>query len=135
MSPRLDPACWRAAWWAVGALRRLRGDLPLAKVTDVMVAAPPRLPPRAISGVEGVLARRPHTCLMRALVLQAWYAGQGDRREVVIGVTAPSKGFKAHAWVDGESPCHDEGFAELTRWSRGSAPQAAHADAAQAMDE
>jgi hypothetical protein len=53
---------------------------------------------------------------MRALILQAWFAAQGDPREVVIGVTPPSKGFKAHAWIAGEAPCHDENFTELTRW-------------------
>ena len=116
MRSRLDPAVWRAAYWTLGALRQVRGDLPVERVTQIRVSPPPRLPPRAVAGVEAALRRRPHTCLMRALILQSWYGGQGDERAVVIGVTAPSKGFKAHAWIDGEAPCHDENFAELTRW-------------------
>jgi hypothetical protein len=113
---RFDVASWRAAVWTVGALRDVRRALAVERVTDVRLTAPPKLPPRAISGVEGVLSRRPNTCLMRALVLQAWYRGQGDEREVVIGVTAPKSGFRAHAWIEGEPPCHDEKFVELTRW-------------------
>jgi hypothetical protein len=35
-------------------------------------------------------------------VLQRWYAAQGTRKDVVIGVTAPAEGFTAHAWLDGE---------------------------------
>ena len=116
MIARLDPARWRAAWWALRTLEHVRSALPTSPVTDVVVPPPPALPPRAISGVEAVLRRRPNTCLMRAVLLQAWYAGQGARLDVVIGVTPPSRGFAAHAWLDGEAPCHDEGFTELTRW-------------------
>jgi hypothetical protein len=54
-------------------------------------------------------------CLVRASVRQAWYAAHGDLRDVVIGVTAPSGGFAAHAWLDGDAPCHSDGFHELLR--------------------
>jgi hypothetical protein len=54
-------------------------------------------------------------CLVRATVRQAWYAAHGDLRDVVIGVTAPSGGFAAHAWLDGDAPCHSDGFHELLR--------------------
>jgi hypothetical protein len=118
---RYDVASWRAALWCVGALRDVRRGLAAGRVTDVHAKTPPKLPARALSGVEGVLHRRPNTCLMRALVLQAWYRGQGEERDIVIGVTAPSSGFRAHAWIEGEPPCHDEHFSELTRWS-GTAP-------------
>jgi hypothetical protein len=49
------------------------------------------------------------------MVLQAWQAAHGRDLDVVIGVTAPSAGFKAHAWLDGEAACHSDGFEELTR--------------------
>ncbi len=117
MRGRFDVASWRAAVWTVGALGYLRRALADQRLTDVRLKAPPKLPPRALSGVEAVLSRRPNTCLMRALVLQAWYRGQGDERDVVIGVTPPRSGFRAHAWIEGEPPCHDENFVELTRWS------------------
>ncbi|CAN5649373.1 hypothetical protein BH20ACT23_BH20ACT23_14520 [soil metagenome] len=58
---------------------------------------------------------RTATCLERATVLQAWYAAQGQRRDLIIGVTAPQTGFRAHAWLDGDPPCHTEGFHELLR--------------------
>jgi hypothetical protein len=45
-------------------------------------------------------------------VLQAWHAAQGRPRDLVIGVTAPSAGFQAHAWLDGENP---GAFEELLR--------------------
>ena len=116
MRARFDVASWRAAFWTVGALRDVRRGLVENRVADVRVSQPPPLPARAIAGVEGVLSRRPNTCLMRALVLQSWYRGQGDPRDVVIGVTAPRAGFRAHAWIEGEAPCHEENFVELTRW-------------------
>jgi hypothetical protein len=62
-----------------------------------------------------VLRRGRYTCLVSATVRQAWYAAQGDRREVVIGVTAPREGFRAHAWLEGDAPCHEHSFEELLR--------------------
>lgn len=62
-----------------------------------------------------MLRRAPATCLERALVLQAWLAAHGDRRDVVIGVAAPASGFAAHAWVDRERDPSSAGFDELTR--------------------
>jgi hypothetical protein len=132
MNPRLDPACWRAAWWTLQALKQVRSDLPVSKMTEIVLTPPPRLPARAVMGVKGTLHRRPHTCLMRALIMQAWYDAQGDHREIVIGVTSPARGFRAHAWLEGELACQDaDVFSELTRWSTG----ASAGDAAQATDE
>jgi hypothetical protein len=65
--------------------------------------------------VRGVLRGARATCLERALLLQAWYLAQGEKRDLVIGVTAPSQGFAAHAWLDGDAPCHGDRFHELTR--------------------
>lgn len=96
----------RAAWWAVRCVRR---------------ADPEQFPPvPAVSaadrrGVSFALRAARANCLVRAGVLQAWYLAHGEERDLVIGVTAPSKGFRAHAWLDGDPPCHSEGFAELTR--------------------
>lgn len=82
---------------------------------DVVVAAPPVLPGRATRAVHAVLRRAGATCLERALVLQAWHGAHGRSVDVVIGVRRPSTGFEAHAWLDGESGCHHEEFAEITR--------------------
>ena len=39
----------------------------------------------------------------------------GGPRELVIGVTSPRNGFRAHAWLEGDPPCHSEGYDELLR--------------------
>lgn len=65
--------------------------------------------------MRAVLRRRSDTCLVRATVRQAWHAAHGVHRDLVIGVTAPGRGFQAHAWLDGDPPCHSEGFHELLR--------------------
>jgi Transglutaminase-like superfamily len=78
----------------------------------VRLPPPPPLPAVATRGVEGVLRRASATCLERSLVRQRWLAAHGRRVDVVIGVTAPARGFAAHAWLDGDEA---DGFAELTR--------------------
>ncbi len=67
--------------------------------------------------MAAVLRRERYTCLERALVRQAWHAAHGDRRDVIIGVQAPSAGFAAHAWLDGDASSQTEAFAELARRS------------------
>jgi len=62
---------------------------------------PPPLAWEASRGVTAVLRRQRPTCLERAVVLQRWLASQGRYHDVVLGVTGPSAGFRAHAWVDG----------------------------------
>ena len=54
------------------------------------------------------------TCLETALVRQAQAAGAGVAVDVVVGVTAPASGFRAHAWLDGDRV--DPQFAELWRY-------------------
>jgi hypothetical protein len=49
--------------------------------------------------VSYLLRRRTNRCLSNALIVQAWRADHGDPVDVVIGVTAPSAGFSAHAWL------------------------------------
>jgi hypothetical protein len=48
-------------------------------------------------------------------VRQAWKKSQGINRDLVIGVTTPSEGFEAHAWLEGDSELQSQGFQELTR--------------------
>jgi hypothetical protein len=73
-------------------------------------------PPRAASprAARLVLACCRATCLESALVRQARAAGAGLAVDVVVGVTAPARGFRAHAWVDGDRV--DPQFAELWRY-------------------
>ena len=62
-----------------------------------------------------MLRRRKHTCLEGALVRQRWLAAHGEPRAIAIGVTAPSQGFTAHAWLVGEEDAQAPVFHELTR--------------------
>lgn len=102
-------------WWAGRSLIGVRRSLRRSALPDVTVSPPPRLPPHAVRGVRFVLGRRESTCLQRALVLQAWHVGQGNPREVVIGVTDSRSAFSAHAWLDGDLGDPGRGFDELFR--------------------
>jgi Transglutaminase-like superfamily len=58
--------------------------------------------------VRGALRRWHETCLVNAIVLQAWEAAHGRRRDLVVGVTGPD-GFRAHAWLQGDTvPAADD---------------------------
>jgi hypothetical protein len=46
--------------------------------------------------------------LVNAIVLQAWHAAHGRRRDLVIGTTGP-EGFRAHAWLEGGPEVEVEG--------------------------
>lgn len=80
-----------------------------------IIPRPPKVAAEAGRAVRGVLRRRPQTCLVQAVVLQRWHAALGDRRDVVVGVTALRQGFHAHAWLEGEPACHAAGFVDLLR--------------------
>ena len=104
----------RAAWWASRAIRRAK-MMPLVSTDADGLPEPPRLPASGKRGVAAAFRLARPSCLVRATVMQAWWLSQGESRDLIIGVTAPSKGFRAHAWLDGDPPCHREGFEELTR--------------------
>ena len=116
---RIDLPTLRAAWWTLRAVRRAHAELPKKGVGPVDLPKVPNVGDPAGRGVLAVLNRRSDTCLVRATVLQAWAAAHGRPRDIIIGVTSPKEGFRAHAWLDGDPPCHDEGFLELTRRSPG----------------
>jgi hypothetical protein len=104
----------RAAWWAMKSVRRARQTGFDSKDSRDLPEVP-SLPASAKRGVNAALRLLRASCLDRATVFQAWYLAHGEERDLVIGVTAPSTGFTAHAWLEGEPPCHSEGFYELTR--------------------
>jgi hypothetical protein len=113
---RADRHALRAALWAQLALLRARWGLRRRGVEGVVVPRPPEgLPRSAGRGVYAVLRRRPHTCLERALVLQAWESAHGNVRDVVIGVDPRGAEFTAHAWLAGELDGEDTRFWELMR--------------------
>lgn len=115
MRRRPNLASLRAAWWARTALLAARHALSLGEIREIRLPAPPPLPASAVHGVDALLRRREHTCLERALVRQRWLTAHGEPRPIAIGVTAPSHGFTAHAWLVGEDDPQAPVFHELTR--------------------
>lgn len=111
---RWEWPAWRARWWALRATRLARRGVHRPGFSADLLPAPPPVGERSTPAVKGVLKRARATCLVRSLVLQRWYAAHGSRRDLIIGVTAPSAGFAAHAWLDGD-PVHAGEFVELTR--------------------
>jgi hypothetical protein len=114
---RADVSGLRAALWAVRAARRAPGSVRRAGAGAPSIPPPPRVGASGERAVQAVLSWRIYTCLERAVVRQAWEAAHGVRRELIIGVTSPSRGFSAHAWLEGDPPPDHEGFVELARWS------------------
>jgi hypothetical protein len=106
----LPTAIW--AWWVY---HRARRQLVRAGVDAVRLPAPPPSSGERQQVVLGVLRRVEATCLERALVLQRWHAGRRTCRILVIGVTAPSSGFRAHAWLDGDIDAAHDGMVEILR--------------------
>ncbi len=104
----------QASWWTHMAASRVRRHLAGQKLEDLVVRPPPVLPPGARRVVVAVLRIRRDTCLVRSAVLQAWDSAHGLQRDIVIGVTAPSQGFRAHAWLEGETG-QAFGFQQLAR--------------------
>ncbi len=111
----LGVSSMRALWWAQRAIHQARRDLPRKGLDDLVVVPPPPLPTGVRRWVVALLRVRRQTCLIRSVVLQAWDASHGRRRDLVIGVTSPREGFKAHAWLEGDSESSFCGFSELSR--------------------
>ncbi len=110
-----DPNSRRLIWWTVRAVRASRAQLLERQPPEV------RLPPLPSGGDPAggdrtvrLAARAARaSCLETAIVRQRFLASQGVRRDLVIGVTAPSAGFRAHAWLEGDGGT--SGFVELHR--------------------
>lgn len=101
----------RTAVWTLRALRRTRTALARTG-RPATLPAPPRAP-SAHPVVLLVLGLGRAKCLSRSAVRQTWLAAHGDPRDLVVGVTAPSAGFRAHAWLEGDPA--GAGFTELSR--------------------
>jgi hypothetical protein len=112
---RFHHANLRAAWWAVRTTKRTRRLLD-AEGLDAALGPPPPppLPAEAARGMRGALWRMGESCLVNAIVVQAWETAHGRRRDLVVGVTGPD-GFRAHAWLDGDPlPTPDEPGLDLS---------------------
>jgi hypothetical protein len=93
------PADAQAAIWTVRCRIQCRRQLDRQDVRTIVLPSSSRIPARAARAVSRLLRRRQNQCLSNALIVQAWRADHGDEVDVVIGVTAPSAGFSAHAWL------------------------------------
>ena len=106
----------RAALWALRAIRRTRRQLRRTGYEALNLPGVPSLPDDSTRGVHAILRRLSPTCLERAVVLQRWRAAHGDPREVVVGVSGTQETFRAHAWLEDESPTAEIGaFREIVR--------------------
>ncbi len=103
------------ALWTLRATVACRRQLASRELDAVSLPPSARLPAAGGAAVEAVVRRLRGTCLTRALVLQAWRADHGEPFDVVIGVTAPSAGFTAHAWLDHPGAEDGLGFQPLHR--------------------
>lgn len=108
----------RGAAWANRALRDVRSELVAGRLTVIALRPPPDRSGRGARGVKAILRLRSHSCLESAIVRQTWLAAQEIHRDVVIGVSSPSRGFVAHAWLEGDDDVAASHFCELTRLSR-----------------
>lgn len=113
--PRAVIGLPEALLWARREHRRLAGTLTEDGVRASVLGPPPLAPFAATRLVCAVLRVRRATCLERSLILQAWLAAHGMRRDVVIGVRRDGD-VKAHAWLDGVED--SRGFEELHRVPR-----------------
>ncbi|MFG1677280.1 lasso peptide biosynthesis B2 protein [Micromonospora sp. NPDC049282] len=107
---------FRVLVWTVRARRRVRRQLVQGGMDAVWPPAPPVGGASDRTVVVRALHRAGANCLERSLVLQRWDARQRTSRTLVIGVTAPSAGFHAHAWLDGDPDPHRAEMTELLRW-------------------
>jgi hypothetical protein len=105
----------RAAWWTVRAERAARRQLAAGRLDSLTLPSPPPLSREAARGVRAILRRRGAACLVDSAVWQAWYSGRGESRDLVIGVTPPGRGFRAHAWLESDVSEGTEGYHELLR--------------------
>jgi hypothetical protein len=103
---------WTLREWCLVRRRLRRGPEPGAAGGGRSYRAAPRAP-HSQRAERLVLACCRATCLETALVRQARAARAGIAADVIVGVTAPADGFRAHAWLDGDRV--DPAFAELWR--------------------
>lgn len=104
----------RAARWALRAVWTARQQLARGGVDALALPGVPSVPREAKGGVEIVVRTVGRNCLVRAAVRQAWYAAHGREYDLIIGITPPAKGFKAHAWLEHDRG-NEERFEELLR--------------------
>ena len=104
----------RLAVWVLSSCSTAKRQLRVNGSARVLLRRPPVAGSRYTKLVERVLWYRRTTCLVRSCVLQQWLEANGEYLDVVIGVTSPETGFRAHAWLD-RGACEFTEFTEISR--------------------
>jgi hypothetical protein len=104
----------RAGLWTLRALGAYRRQHERRRVEDIAFPPSGRIGVSGSRAVGAILRRRTDQCLSSALVAQAWRADHGDYVDVVIGVTSPTRGFTAHAWLS-DAPAASAGHEPISR--------------------
>ncbi|HEY6472107.1 MAG TPA: lasso peptide biosynthesis protein [Acidimicrobiales bacterium] len=112
--PVPTPDDLRAGVWTLRCMARCR-HLDEHDVRTVPFPSSARIGPRGGRVVLRLLRDREDKCLSNALIAQAWRSDHGDLVDVVIGVTAPSSGFTAHAWLADAPEAAKAGHQEIHR--------------------
>lgn len=102
----------RGMVWGMRARRRVTRALEAGRGARLEVPHSGRIGAGGLRGVRLVLRMFGDRCLVDALVRQQWHAAHGSKRALMIGVTAPSAGFTARAWLEGDPPSSPIGLAE-----------------------
>lgn len=106
----------RALSWTLRSALAARRQLRRGRRPDAVVLPdPPALPDKMTRTVMLVTRLLDNTCLERAIILQRWYAAHGERKSIWVGVSSPSAGFRAHAWLEGETS-GNEAFEKLLKF-------------------
>lgn len=70
----------------------------------------------AVTGtVHRTLRATRATCLVESAVLQRWFLDHGVLKDLVVGVTAPGAGFRAHAWLEAPGQTTEDKYVEIRR--------------------
>lgn len=104
----------RAAGWALRSHHHACRQLRSGRLSDVDVTAPPTTRPVDRRAVLAALRATGASCLERSVVLQRFDAAAGRPRALIIAVSRPGGGFRAHAWLDGD-PEPGTGLHEILR--------------------
>ena len=106
----------RTVVWAMASRVRARRFVHVSGLRGLALTPAPPLGLEHARIVGRVLAVTRATCLVRSAVLQRWLADNGQPVDLVVGVTPPSRGFKAHAWLDLEAERHNlQSFSVIAR--------------------
>lgn len=91
---------FRLVAWTLVAAIKVSGQVRRSAVRRVTLRPAPRVGVQHVSKVDAVLSATRMTCLRRSLVVQRFLLDNGEPVDLLIGTTAPSQGFRAHAWLD-----------------------------------